>query len=50
MARVTGTPGNDDLLGTQGGDLIHALAGNDRVLEKARVTQAGLRVAMPRRC
>ena len=32
MARVTGTQGNDDLLGTQGGDLVDALAGNDRIL------------------
>ena len=32
MARVTGTQGNDDLLGTQGADLINALAGNDRIL------------------
>ena len=32
MARITGTLGNDDLLGTDSDDLIRALAGNDRVL------------------
>jgi Ca2+-binding RTX toxin-like protein len=32
VARITGTQGNDDLHGTQSGDVIDALAGDDRVL------------------
>ena len=32
VARVTGTQGSDVPRGTQGGGLINALAGNDRIL------------------